>query len=105
MGLPSPFEIVLCSTASLVASARYAGGMGAGVGARGTVVGVGAGEWPIGELERIWAGVPPKTYTGSPMCTRLWKYSAMCIGTRAHPCEAGPVGTLEYPCTAIPPLK
>src|SRR5262249_8558793 len=51
------------------------------------------------------AGLPPKTCTGSPRCTRSWKYSAMCIGMRTQPCDAGVVGTESYPCTAMPLLK
>ena len=50
-------------------------------------------------------GLPPKTYTGSPRCTRVGQYSAMCMGMRTQPCEAGYAGTLASPCTAIPALK
>ena len=31
------------------------------------------------------------------------RYSAMCIGTRTQPCEAGPFGTDPEPCMANPP--
>jgi hypothetical protein len=49
---------------------------------------------------------PLSTYTASPRLTRLGKYSAMCIGMRTQPCDAGYVGTDVEPCTATPdPVK
>ena len=74
-------------------------------GFAGAVVGVVGGGTAMRVLETTCAGFPPNTYTGSPRWMRVWKYSAMCIGIRVQPCDAGSGGTDEYPCTAIPPLK
>ena len=68
---------------------RYCGG-GGGMGL-GAVGGCGLGASGVDEV--TLAGLPPNTCTGSPRFTSVWKYSAMCIGMRTQPWEAGVVGT------------
>ena len=78
---------------------------GAVVVVSGVVGGSGGGggsclAWTAGAAAT--GAVPSTTYTGSPWATRPGKYSAMCMGMRTQPWEAGWVGTDSEPCTAMP---
>ena len=68
------------------------------------VVGVAVGGGPAGACGGADTGWPSDTKMASPRFTRLGKYSAMCIGMRTQPCDAGYVGTDSEPCTATPLL-